>query len=156
MNPYVESLCKRSNLTRNEAKDTMNNVRFNRRAQTSVYNWFLDYSAILYDLKTLYNVEWYMKISSVGKNFEKKWSRYILWYYLWTDWGASGRPWELLVAGPRFKPRRPVTWVQCSYCMNLLSRRGRALDLLKRRRDNNIHVTCTDSCYAVRNPAGTS
>jgi hypothetical protein len=154
MNRYVESLCKSSNLSQNETKEATNKVRFNRRPRTSIYDWFLDYSTTLYELKTLYNVEWDIGISWVGKNFEKKWSLYILWYYSWTDWGKPGRPSELSVARPRFNPRRPASWMQCSRCINLLSPRDRAIDLLKIR-DNNIHATCTDSCYPVRNPAGT-
>jgi hypothetical protein len=84
MNRYIESVCKSGILSQNETKGTTNNVRFNRRAQTSICNWFLDCLAIVYDLKTLYDVEWYIEISWVGMNFEKKWSRHILWYYPWT------------------------------------------------------------------------
>jgi hypothetical protein len=57
MNLYAESLRKISNLSQNERKETTNNVRFNRRAQTSIYNRFLDYLTTLYELKTLFNVE---------------------------------------------------------------------------------------------------
>jgi hypothetical protein len=152
MNRYAEFLCKSSNSSQNETKGTTNNVRFNRRAQTCVYNRFLDCLTNLYELKTLYNVEWYIEISWVGKNFEKKWSGHILWYYSWTDWGKSGRRSELSVCSAQIQTEKARV-LNAVFPLHQL--RGRALDLLKRRRGNNMRATYTDSCYPVRNPAGT-